>query len=76
VRASLQQRKTAQEIQNELNIRFYVERIIKQARAFSAKELLDAYHKLYDLENSLKSAISDERFVLEKSLYDICATSS
>jgi len=73
VRSLLQQGKSARDIQQELNIRFFVERIISQSKAFKPSELLAAYQRLYALEDSLKSASADERFILEKTIYDICS---
>lgn len=76
VRSMVQQKRSLQEIQTELKIRFFAERVVAQSKAFTPRELLDAYQRLYDLENKLKSAAADERYLLEKALFDICSATA
>lgn len=60
------------EIQKAAGIRFFVERIVANARSFGAPELLAAYDALFHLEDSIKSAGIDARFLMEKCIIDIC----
>ena len=72
VKSLLLKKRTIPEIVKEAGIRFYAERIIKQAKSFSTPELVQAYDSLFTMENSIKSAGIDERFLLEKNIIEIC----
>jgi DNA polymerase-3 subunit delta len=48
------------------------DRIFRQARLFSAAELRGIYRRLFELEDSIKSAGVDERFLLEYIIYRVC----
>jgi DNA polymerase-3 subunit delta len=72
VKSMLIQKKSPQEIARQAGLRFFVERTIAQARGYSGQELLTAYRGLYYMENSMKSAGADPRFILEKYIIETC----
>lgn len=72
VKSLLGKRMSAQDIGVAAGIRFYVERSIEQAKAFSAAELMNAYDVVFAMENGIKSAGVDERYILERGVIAIC----
>jgi len=48
------------------------DRVFRQARMFSTTELHRIHRLLFELENSIKSAGVDERYLLEYTIYRIC----
>ena len=48
------------------------DRVFRQARMFSVRELQRFFRLLFELENSIKSAGVDERYLLEYTIYRIC----
>jgi DNA polymerase-3 subunit delta len=55
-------------------LRFGKERVFHQARLFTADELRRCLRLLFELENGIKSAGIDERFLIEDTVYKICRT--
>ena len=72
VKSLLLRKLSLPEIQKQAGIRFFAERIVANARSFAAPELLAAYDTLFHLEDSIKSAGIDARFLMEKCIIDIC----
>lgn len=72
VKSLLMKKLSLPEIQKAAGIRFFAERIVNNARSFGAPELLAAYNALFKLEDSIKSAGIDARFLMEKCIIDIC----
>lgn len=74
VKALLLQKHPPQEVARIAGIRYFADRVLAQAKAYNANELLNAYTILFELENAVKSAGIDERFLLENSIIRICST--
>ena len=74
VREMLERDVPTQKIAQEAGLRFRPEQVIRQARLFKLEELRRFNRLLFDLENGIKSAGVDERFLLEDTVYRICRT--
>ena len=74
VREMLERNMPTQKIAQEAGLRFRPEQVIRQARLFKLEELRRFNRLLFDLENGIKSAGVDERFLLEDTVYRICRT--
>lgn len=74
VKSLEQKRLTPKEIAVEAGIRYFADRVLAQARGFGAKELISAYNRLFHLEDALKSAGIDARFLMEKWILEVCGS--
>jgi DNA polymerase-3 subunit delta len=72
VRSLLDKRLPPQEVAAKAGIRYYADRVLAQARLFSLAELRLILRLLYELEDGIKSAGPDERFLFEACLLKIC----
>ena len=72
VRDMVDRRLARDKIIEAAGLRFYADRTVSQARAFSASELDEISRCLFKLENDIKSAGIDERFLLERAVLAIC----
>jgi len=74
VRDMLDRRLPSEKVASAAGLRYKPERVFKQARLFSSEELVSFHRLLFELENRIKSAGVDERYLLEDMLYRICRT--
>lgn len=73
VRDLMDKRLARQEVISRAGIRFRPDRILDQARQFGARDLRWIHRKLFDLENKIKSAGPDERYLLEDFIISVCS---
>ena len=72
IRSLLEKRLPRQEVIAKAGLRYRPDRVFEQARQFSSAELRRAHRLLFDLENSIKSAGPEDRFMLEACVLNIC----